>query len=153
MSKQLLSQSIIVKDVAEVASKLKEASRGINFGEQVKLIREQLGMSQRTLALRSNTPQPTISKVENGEINVGISILKRILHALSGELIMVPMLEDSIEEIRRKRAREKAVKEVSYLKGTMGLEDHGPDSEFIEKLIQQEADKLLHGPNYKLWDD
>jgi len=35
----------------------------------------------------------------------------------------------------------------------MNLEDQQPDSRFIAELIKQEEERLLQGPNSKLWDE
>lgn len=67
--------------------------------------------------------------------------------------MIVPLLQDSIDTIRRKQARKMAEKQVGYLKGTMNLEDQQPDPRFIAELIKQEEEQLLQGPNSKLWDE
>ena len=79
--------------------------------------------------------------------------MNKILGAISCDLVIVPLLQDSIDAIRRKQARKMAEKQVRYLKGTMNLEDQQPDSRFIAELIKQEEERLLQGPNSKLWDE
>jgi hypothetical protein len=67
--------------------------------------------------------------------------------------VIAPALQDSIDATRRKQARKKAEKNVRYLKGTMHLEDQQPDARFIEELVKQEEDRLLHGSNINLWGE
>jgi len=62
-------------------------------------------------------------------------------------------LQDSIEAIRRKQARKIAEKRVSYLKGTMNLEEQQPDPRFIEEILKREEEHLLQGPGSKLWEE
>ena len=110
-------------------------------------------MSQKALAKRAGVPQSTISRVEQEERDVNLSTLNKILSAISCELVIVPLLQDSIEAIRCKQARKMAEKQLRYLQGTMNLEDQQPDSRFIAELIQQEQKRLLEGPGAKLWEE
>ncbi len=133
--------------------KTRVAVRGLTIGALIKSIRVQLGMSQKALAKRAGVPQSTISRIEQEERDANLSTLNKILGAISCDIVIVPLLQDSIDAIRRKQARKMAEKQVSYLKGTMNLEDQQPDSRFIAELIKQEEERLLQGPNSKLWDE
>ncbi len=84
---------------------------------------------------------------------MSLSTLHKILNAISCDLIISPLLHDSIEIIRRKQARKIAEKQIRHLKGTMNLENQQPDSLFIEELLKQEEERLLKGPNSKLWEE
>lgn len=127
--------------------------RGLKIGALIKSIRIQLGMSQKALAKRAKVPQSTISRIEQEERDANLSTLNKILGAISCNLVIVPLLEDSIDHIRRKQARKMAEKHVRYLKGTMNLENQQPDSSFIAELIKQEEERFMQGPNAKLWDE
>lgn len=147
------SEKFLIEEVSQAAKETKIAVRGLALGALIRLIRVQLGMSQKALAKRADIPQSTISRVEQEERDVNLSTLNKILGALSCDLVIVPLLKDSIEVIRRKQARKTAEKRMSYLKGTMNLEDQQPDSKFIAELIKQEEERLLQGPNTKLWEE
>jgi hypothetical protein len=84
---------------------------------------------------------------------VTLSTLNKILNAISCDLVIVPLLRDSIDVTRRKQARKIAEKQVRYLKGTMNLEDQQPDARFMEELIKQEEEHLLQDPSAKLWEE
>lgn len=137
----------------QAAQKARIATRGLKIGALIKSVRVQLGMSQKALAKRAGVPQSTISRIEQEERDANLSTLNKILSAISCDLVIVPLLQDSIDAIRRKQARKMAEKQVSYLKGTMNLEDQQPDSRFIAELIKQEEEHLLKGPSSKLWDE
>jgi hypothetical protein len=80
--------------------------------------------------------------------------LNKILNALSCDVIIVPLLQDSIDVLRHTQAKKVAEKRVRYLKGTMNLEDQQPDSRFVMELIRCEEERLLRGgPNAKLWEE
>ncbi len=147
------SEKLLIEEITEAAQKTRVKVRGLTIGALIKSIRIQLGMSQKALAKRAGVPQSTISRIEQKERDANLSTLNKILSAISCDLVIVPLLKDSIDIIRRKQARKMAEKQVRYLKGTMNLEDQQPDSKFIEELIKQEEERLLQGPNSKLWDE
>ncbi len=147
------SEKLLIEEIMHATQKTRIAVRGLTIGALIKSIRVQLGMSQNVLAKRAGVPQSTISRIEQEERAANLSTLNKILVAISCDLVIVPLLEDSIDAIRRKQARKKAEKQILYLKGTMNLEDQQPDSRFIAELIKQEEERLLHGSNSKLWDD
>lgn len=147
------SEKLLIEEIMQAAQKTRVAVRGLTIGALIKSIRVQLGMSQKALAKRAGIPQSTISRIEQEERDANLSTLNKILGAISCDLVIVPLLQDSVDAIRRKQARKMAEKQVRYLKGTMNLEDQQPDSRFIAELIKQEEERLLQGPNSKLWDE
>ena len=147
------SEKLLIEEIMQAAQKTRVAVRGLTIGALIKSIRVQLGMSQKALAKRAGVPQSTISRIEQEERDANLSTLNKILSAISCDLVIVPLLEDSIDAIRRKQAKKMAEKQVRYLKGTMNLEDQQPDSRFIAELIKQEEERLMQGPNSKLWDE
>lgn len=147
------SEKLLIEEIMQAAQKTRVAVRGLTIGGLIKSIRVQLGMSQKALAKRAGVPQSTISRIEREERDANLSTLNKILSATSCDLVIVPLLQDSIDAIRRKQARRMAEKQVRYLKGTMNLEDQQPDSRFIAELIKQEEERILQGPNSKLWDE
>lgn len=147
------SEKLLIEEIMQAAQKTRIAVRGLTIGALIKSIRVQLGMSQKALAKRAGVPQSTISRIEQEERDANLSTLNKILGAISCDLVIVPLLQDSVDVIRRKQARKMAEKQVRYLKGTMNLEDQQPDSRFIAELIKQEEERLMQGPNSKLWDE
>lgn len=147
------SEKLLIEEIMQAAQKARIAARGLTIGALIKSIRTQLGMSQKALAGRAGVPQSTISRIEQEERDANLATLNKILAAISCDLVIVPLLRDSIEVIRKKQARKMAEKQVRYLKGTMNLEDQQPDAKFIEELIKQEEGRFLRGPNAKLWDE
>ncbi|NGX46689.1 MAG: hypothetical protein K1000chlam3_00050 [Chlamydiae bacterium] len=147
------SEKLLIEEVMQASQKMRTAVRGLSIGALIKSIRTQLGMSQKALAKRAGVPQSTVSRIEQGKRDMNLSTLHKILGAISCDLVIAPLLKDSIDAIRRKQARKIAEKQVRYLKGTMNLEDQQPDSRFIEELLKREEEHLLQGPNAKLWDE
>lgn len=153
MTSHAASEKLLIEEVTLASQKAKTSIRGLSIGGLIRTIRMQLGMSQHALAKRAGVPQSTVSRIEQGKSDMNLSTLTKILHAISCDLVIAPLLQDSIDAIRRKQAKKIAEKQVRYLKGTMNLEDQQPDSRFIEELLRQEEERLLKGPNAKLWEE
>ena len=153
MREHTVSEKLLVKEVTEASRNMKEVTRRLSIGVLIKFIRKQLKMSQIALAKRAGMPQSTISRVEKGEADVNVSTLEKILQALSCELVLTPMLERSIDEIRKDQAKKVAEKQIRYVQGTMNLENQEPDSEYIQEVLKQEVEKLLRGPGKRLWEE
>lgn len=147
------SEKLFFEEIMQSARNTKVAVRGLTIGALIKSIRLQLGISQKALSKLAGVPQSTISRIEKGARDANLSTLNKILGALSCDLLIVPLLRDSIDTIRRNQARKVAKRQVSYLKGTMNLEDQQPDNRFIMELTKHEEERLLQGPSYKLWEE
>jgi transcriptional regulator with XRE-family HTH domain len=151
MKKTSKSEKVLLEEISQLANKLQQATRGLTIGELIKLVRIQLGMSQSVLSKRAMIPQSTISRVEGNEATPTLITLEKILDALSCDLVITPVLKEPINTIRSKQAKKRAHEKISYLKGTMNLENQEPNKKLIEELIKQEEEELLHGSSSKLW--
>ena len=63
----------------------------VNAAEWLNGARRSAGLSQRQLAERSGTPQPTIARIEAGIQVPRVDTLDRLLRACGWELDMVPL--------------------------------------------------------------
>lgn len=61
----------------------REAKERIKLGVEIYNAREILGMSQQKLAKEAQTTQKVISRVENGDVNIGFALLNRIASVLN----------------------------------------------------------------------
>ncbi len=60
----------------------KEAKERIKLGVEIYNTRENLKISQQELAKKAETTQKVISRIENGDVNIGFSLLNRIANVL-----------------------------------------------------------------------
>lgn len=147
------SEQILIEEIAQEGAKASQAARGLSPGALIRMIRKQIGMPQEVLAQRAKVPQSTISRIEKEQVDPSLATLRSILKALECDLVVLPVLRESIGVIRRKQARKKAEVKVQYLMGTMHLEQQEPDKKFMDALLKQEEEKLLKGPNSSLWKE
>ncbi len=151
MRKQNRAERIILDELSETGRIVQKQLRGLSIGQLVAMIRKQLGMSQKILCERAGVLQSTLSRIERDKGEANLGTLKKILNAMSCDLLLVPILRETIDHQKRKQARRKAEKHVRYLKGTMGLEEQEPDSRFLQELTRDKAEEWLHSKK-KLWD-
>ena len=60
----------------------KEAKQRINLGVEIYNKRLSLSLSQQELAKKAKTTQKVISRIENGDVNIGFALLNKIAEAL-----------------------------------------------------------------------
>ena len=143
------SEKIIINEVATAGYELRRVLKGLTLGELIAMIRNQLKMSQRILAQRAGVPQSTISNLEKSKKQPNLATLKKVFQALFCDLIIIPVMDESIENLLLQQARKKAEKRVRYLRGSMNLEKQEPDAKFIEELIKNETEEIVR--SCKLW--
>ena len=147
------SERTLVEEITKEAAKAKQIVRGLSPGALIRIIRKQIGMPQEVLARKAKVPQSTISRIEQERSDPNISTLRTILQALHCDLVVLPVLHESVDTIRKKQARKQAQAQLQYLMGTMHLEQQEPDAQFVETLLQQEDEKFLKGPDSALWTE
>lgn len=150
MNQKNSAEKLFLEEVTHAGKNARVATRSLQIGKLIHLIRKQLGMSQAILAKRAGVPQSTISRVENGNSIPNVVTLNKILNELKCDLVLIPVLRDSIENIRQKQARVMAERQVKYLKGTMNLENQEPDNSFTNELIKKQEKELLEKGS-QLW--
>jgi len=144
MKKTFKSEKLLIEEISGSGDRLSHLLRGLTIGQLIGIIRKQLGMSQKVLSSRAKIPQSTLSRVEQSKGEPNIATVRKILKSLSCDLILVPVIRESIDVQRRRQARRIAEKHIRYLKGTMNLEKQEPDSDFLDELMKQKEEELLH---------
>ena len=68
------------------AREYKEENQQMQVAVEVRNLRDKLGMSQREFAKLVGKPQSTITRIENGKMNVSINVLNEIADATNQKL-------------------------------------------------------------------
>ncbi len=152
MKRSMVTEKLMLEEVALIAKEAQKVSRGLSMGEFIKMIRQQLGMTQSILAKRARIPQATLSNMERGKTTSN-SVLNKVLNALFCDFLVLPILREPIDVIKKKQARTIAEKHIQYLKGTMNLEKQQPNAKLMNELLKVEEEALLKGPGKKLWEE
>jgi len=73
---------------AAAFARYERARTAIMVGSAVRAARRQCGMSQAELARRAKTSQPSIARLEKGQVSPTVISLDRIARALGTELVI-----------------------------------------------------------------
>ena len=147
------SEKLFLERVLRASLELKHCQRELGIGEMIVLIRGQLKMSQRVLAMKANVPQSTISKIESGVVQPNVATLCNILEAMECDLLVSVVPRKNLECILKDQAMLKAKEKVQYLQGTMSLEEQNVDQDLLEELIEDEVKKLMDSSSQEIWEE
>ncbi len=121
----------------------------------VKAIRTSLGMSLEQLGSKLGITKQSARNIEKRESEGSITVkaLRETARALDMKLVyaLVP-LDDSIEKMIEKKAKQLATEVVLRTSGTMRLEDQENSPERIRKAIEERTKEIIEELPKKLWD-
>jgi len=84
----------------------------VAIGDQLKAAREAKGLSQRALGTRTGLPQSHISQIENAAIDLRITSLVTITHALDLELTLISRRLVSVLEGMQRQSSQSQTKQI-----------------------------------------
>lgn len=151
--KRKKSEKLLLDEIVKTGHLLQKSQRNFQIGQLIALIRKQLNMSQHLLASRAKVSQAMLSRIESGGHNPTLATLQQILEAMKCDLLITALPQEGIETIRKNQALKKAERKISYLRGTMSLEDQEPTPDLLQELVDEEVERLLRGSSSELWDE
>ncbi|MBI3314136.1 MAG: helix-turn-helix domain-containing protein [Candidatus Omnitrophica bacterium] len=123
-----------------------------SLGDQVKQIREALGMTQQQLAARSGLAQNVIADIENGKRrNLTLPTIHKLAEGLNCQFVPQLSLQKNILELREEQGTRIAQKIISMTSGSSAIEIQLPSRESVEKQITELKGELLQKGNTALW--
>lgn len=123
------------------------------WNNQIKLIREALGMTQTQAAKRLKSTQIQISNIENRNTNPTVNTLKRIAKALNCTLQINFVPNEDILKTVKKLAEKKVNKLINISVSNAALEDQKPSKKTIRDQKQYLKNKLITKQRSSLWED
>lgn len=143
----------IVDDIFLSKLKVDSSSEDHNIKphEWIRLLRNNLRMTQAELSNRANITKANLVAIESGKVDPRVGTLERIYEALSCHLNIEPRPKKPLEDILRDRARAIALERLKKTMGTMALEEQAPEKEVFRKLLEKRTNEILHDPREKLW--
>jgi predicted DNA-binding mobile mystery protein A len=123
-------------------------------GGWIRAIREALGMTNVQLARRLGKASQTIEDIQKSEVNgtVQLKTLREIAGALGCEVAYALVPPKPLPQIRRDRAREKALRSLRTVSHSMKLEDQGVNAKEEKRQLEIMIERLLAGNPKKLWE-
>ena len=120
--------------------------------EQIKLMRETLGMTQGQLAKRVNRSLRSIQQIESGKAMPKISTLKKIAGALNAELQLSLIPRKNIRDYLEEKATKKASQLVKLSEQSATLEVQSPSGEEIKNQVENLKKEILEKRRKILWN-
>ena len=71
-----------IAESPEFAKAYREERERNKIAVELMLLRESEGLSQRQLAKKAGKPQSTIARIERGNVNVSLGVLREIAHSV-----------------------------------------------------------------------
>jgi predicted DNA-binding mobile mystery protein A len=153
MAKPKKSEKIFLERIFLAGETLQKELQDLSIGQLIRLIRNQLGMSQRNLATKAAIQQSSVARIESAGFDPNISTLKKIVEAMGCDLVVTIVLKTDLKTTRENQAKLKAEQKIRYLHGTMSLEKQAPNQELLKELYDDEVKKLLDSSGSILWNE
>lgn len=122
------------------------------IGDQIRTIREALGMTQTQLAARSGLTQSMIAGIEKGgRNNPGFATIHKLAEALNCDFISQVNPKKDIPVFLEEQSDYLARKIVSISSGSSAIELQSPSQKIIEEQILEIKKDLLGKHKSALW--
>jgi predicted DNA-binding mobile mystery protein A len=121
----------------------------------IKAIREALGMTARQLAARMGVLPSRIPVIEKAEVTGSTTVrtLRQAAVAMNCTFVYAFVPIEPLDEILRKRATQKAQRDLDRINHTMRLENQELRRSDLEAERKRTIDLLLSGSLRGLWDE
>src|SRR6266404_591223 len=103
----------------------------IEFLEQIRQRREQLGMPLAVLAAKAGVPMQNLHRILHGEASAHFDKVLAVAQALE---VVLSARKVKAREVRKRQARAKAKRLVGMVQGTSGLEGQALDRGTLEEM-------------------
>lgn len=121
----------------------------------VRAIKEALGMTNKQLAKRVGVKAPqSVEDMQEYEVSgtIKLQTLRKLAEALECRLVYALVPRESLEDIRRARARAVARRLLKRVSHSMTLEDQAVSRKMEESELNRRVERLLAGNPKALWD-
>jgi len=123
-----------------------------DFKDQIKLLRETLGMTQEQLGKMANRSLRSIQQIESGESRPKISTLYKIAKVLNTELKITLIPRQNIIEFLDEKASKKAEQLVKLTETSSTLEMQSPSKEENKVQVERLKNEILEKRRDSLWN-
>jgi len=122
------------------------------YRDQIRLIRESLGMTRKQLGNLVGRSHITIQNIESGRARPKITTLKKIAEAFDADLKIFLIPQKTLEEILDEKALRMAGKIVDIDSASSSLEAQTPTDETKADQVESLKKEILEKRRRSLWD-
>lgn len=128
--------------------------KDLTLAQQIRALREALGMTQQQLAGKVGMHQGDIANIEEGRRkDLRVSTLQRIAEALQAEMPLFLIPKEEIAGLIERKALEKAKKLVASTSANMAMELQKPDSKILNAQVTDLKEEIIRKRRSILWED
>lgn len=126
----------------------------IPIGEQIRDVREALGMTQQQLAQRCQLHQSVIAEIESGKRkDLCLSTIKKLAVGLNCQSLIQIVPQKEISKILDERSTDMAQKIVGMSSGSAAIEMQLPNQNLINEQVSEIKKDLLGKRKSALWQE
>ncbi len=123
-----------------------------DYREQIKIIRETLGMTQEQLGKRVGRSRRAIINLENGSAAPSTHLLQAIAEALNADVKISFVPRKRITDFLEEKSTQKAREVIKLTKTSSALEVQTPSDEEILRQIEKLKREILEKRRATLWE-
>ncbi len=121
-------------------------------GEQIRMLRKALGMSQEELAGLVGMRQESVGRIESGGVAPNMSTLEKIAGAFGADLDVLIVPKKSVDEMLAEKALEKARVFVDSVVGSFAVDGWKVDDVAYEKELWKTKKLFMTRKKGLLWE-
>lgn len=126
----------------------------IPIGEQIRDVREALGMTQQQLAERCQLHQSVIAEIESGKRkDLCLSTIKKLAVGLNCQSLIQIVPQKEISKILDERSTDMAQKIIGMSSGSAAIEMQLPNQNLINEQVSEIKKDLLGKRKSALWQE
>ncbi|MEI7942990.1 MAG: helix-turn-helix domain-containing protein [Candidatus Riflemargulisbacteria bacterium] len=122
-----------------------------SWSEQIKLIREAFGMTQKQLAKRIGSTQIMVSRLENNDNNPTIETLTKTANALNCELLISFVPKTEIDIMLERLVDKKVSELVKQSVSNAAMELQKPNKKIINQSKEDLKKEIIDNKRSSLW--
>jgi predicted DNA-binding mobile mystery protein A len=141
-----------IEEIFRPEKKIPEWMRRGTVSEQIRIVRETLGMTQAQLAERAGMTQSAVAQIENSsDSDIQLSTLERLARGLNGELLISFIPRQKISKAIEAQKEKVARRLLQISSGNAALELQLPDRTHVNASLKILKADLLRNYRHSLW--
>ena len=150
-------KKVVAKQYGENVDRAMTQLAGLSMPAEgwIRTVRKALSMSGAQLGRRLGVTRGLVSNTEKAELNGGVTLksMGQIAQAMDCRFVYAIVPENSVADIIRRRAFEKARERVEDVSVQMALEDQLLNPSRLEAQIEYLATEMIEKLNSDFWND
>jgi predicted DNA-binding mobile mystery protein A len=124
----------------------------VDTPDQIRLIREELGMTQEQLGKRIGSSGRIVRRIENREITPNLATIQKIAQAINTECKVLLIPKKPIDAYIKEYAQELAKKQLNRINKNSALEKQALRQEAYKRVLEETTKDIIDNKRKSLWN-